>query len=127
MWTPCTQLISWKYFEMDEVGAAFEESSIPLAITRAYYGQEEVNDTILSNLRGVSAIVHAKAQASGSVSYKQPTCRASLIIGEGQERFSRKFELIWWPDLFSQQERGKVFFAFLRGENNIKQLLALSH
>ena len=116
MWKPRAQFISWKCFEMDEVRAAFEESSIPLTMTRAFHGQEEVDDTSVSSLRGASAIVHAKAQASGSVSYKQPTCRASLIIGEGQGRASREFELIWWPDLFSQQDHGKVSFRFYVGK-----------
>ena len=101
---------------MDEVRAVFDESSIPLAMTKAFNGQQEVDDNPLTSLRGSSAIALAKAQASRSASCQQPTCRASLIISEGEGRASREFELIWWPDLFSHQERGKLTFRYYVGK-----------
>ena len=62
----------------------------------------------------IPAIALAKAQASGSASLQQPTCRASQIISEGEA--SREFELIWWPDLFSRQERGKLTLRYYVGK-----------
>ena len=116
MWKSRAQYISWKCFEMDDVRAIFDESSTPLAMAKAFNGQQEVDENVLARLRGSPAIALAKAQASGSASLQQPTCRASLIISEGEGRASREFELIWWPDLFSRQERGKLNLRYYVGK-----------
>ena len=116
MWKPRAQYISWKCFEVDEVRTIFDDSCIPLAMTKAFNGQQEVEDNTLTTLGGASAIALAKAQARGRATRQQPTCRASLIIGEGEGRASREFELIWWPDLFSQQERGKLTLRYYVGK-----------
>ena len=85
-------------------------------MTKAFNGQQEIEDNTLTTLGGASAIALAKAQARGTTKCQQPTCRASLIIGEGEGRVSREFELIWWPDLFSQQERGKLTLRYYVGK-----------
>ena len=70
MWKPRAQYISWKCFEMDEVRAVFDKSCIPLAMTKAFNGQE-VADNTLTSLGGASAIALVKAQARGSATRQQ--------------------------------------------------------
>lgn len=55
-------------------------------------------------------------QARGNATPQQPTCRASLAIGEGEGRASRELELIWWPDVFNHQGRGKLILRYYVGK-----------
>ena len=62
-----------------------------------------------SALSGVAAIALTKAKARGaSDTSQQPTCHASLVVGEGEGRATREFEVIWWPDMYQDQWRGKL-------------------
>ena len=73
-------------------------------------------DTRLA-LSGVSAIALAKAKARGaSDTNQQPTCCASLVVGEGEGRATREFEVIWWPDMYQDQRRGKLTLRFYVGK-----------
>ena len=116
IWRPTATCISWKSFKIDEIKAVFADSSIPLAICKAFHGQQEEDDNQQTSLGGISAIVLAKARARGHVIRQFPTYRASLIIGEGDGRAWREFELIWWPDLFHHQERGKLTLHYYVGK-----------
>ena len=110
VWKKKTRQFSWKCFEQEEVEAAFIDSSTPLTTTKSFRGDEEVDDCNPVRLTGMSAIAQAKANASGLTGQQsqQPTCRASLVVGYGEGRATREFEVIWWPDIYSNQQRGKL-------------------
>ena len=63
---------------------------------------------------GVQAIALAKAKARGQMDFEnaRPTCRASLVIGKGEGRATREFEIIWWPQMYTNTQRGKIAFRF---------------
>jgi len=85
-----------------------------LTLNKSFNGDKEVIDTG-SVLRGASAIPLAKARAD-SFSTQQPTCRASLVVGEGEGRATREFEVSWWPDLYKDEWRGKLNLRFYVGK-----------
>lgn len=116
VWKGSARQISWKCFELDEVKALFQSSSTPLALNKSFNGGREVADTRLA-LSGVSAIALAKAKARGaSDTNQQPTCCASLVVGKGEGRATREFEVIWWPDMYQDQRRGKLTLRFYVGK-----------
>ena len=115
VWKGCARQISWKCYNIEEVKQAFDKSSIPLVASKCFNGLEEVAEIPLS---GTQAIALAKARASGirTAVNKQPTCKASLVVGEGEGRATREFEIIWWPDLYSTPQRGKIAFHYYVGK-----------
>lgn len=61
---------------------------------------------------GVQAIRLAKANARGQMNFvnARPTCRASLVIGEGEGRATSEFEIIRWLNMYTQANtlRGEI-------------------
>lgn len=110
VWKKKTRQFSWKCFVQEEVKAVFNDSSTPLTTNKSFRGEEEVDDCNPVRLTGMSAIAQAKANASGLTRQQsqQPTCRASLVVGYGEGRATREFEVIWWPDIYTNQQRGKL-------------------
>lgn len=120
VWKRMARHISWKCYDLEEVRAAFNDSATPLVLSKSFNGEQEVaarNDAG-TRLSGISAIALAKARARGGLgqSSQQPTCMASLVVGEGEGRATREFEVIWWPDLFSNHERGKLTLRYYVGK-----------
>lgn len=35
-----------------------------------------------------------------------------MVVGHGEGRATREFEVIWWPDLFSDSTHGKLTLRF---------------
>lgn len=110
VWRKKTRQFSWKCFVQEEVEAVFNDSSTPLTTKKSFRGDQEIDDCNPVRLTGMSAIAQAKANASGLTGQRnqQPTCRASLVVGYGEGRATREFEVIWWPDIYSNQQRGKL-------------------
>ena len=69
---------------------------------------------------GVQAIALAKANARGQMNFVNVrlTCRASLVIGEGEGRATSEFEIIWWLNRYTQANtlRGELAFSFYVGK-----------
>lgn len=103
---------------MDEVKAALDCSSTPLALSKSYNGLEEVADNAIAQVSGIQAIALAKSRARGDrdLTRSRPTCRASLVVGEGEGRATREFEIIWWPDLYTIPQRGKIALRYYVGK-----------
>lgn len=98
--------ISWKCFELEEVKTIFDNSSTPLATSKSFRGEEEVTDCNPVHLTGTSAIAFSKANATGFTGQQsqQPTCRALLVVGNGEGRATCKFEVIWRPGIYANQQ-----------------------
>ena len=119
VWKKMARQISWKCFELDEVKSVFSRSSTPLTTSKSFRGEERGEERVTdcnpeTHLSGISAIAFAKANARGRTGHlgQEPTCRASLVIGKGEGRATREFEIIWWPNIYNDQQRGKVALHF---------------
>lgn len=94
-----------------EVRAALNtHSAISLVENQAYHGDEECQDVRVSRRQMIAL---TKAQVRGEATPQMPTFRSSLIVGRGEGRATREFELIWWPDLYSRVPNcGKIEFRY---------------
>lgn len=114
VWKKTATKISYKCYDIEEVRAALNQHTvIPLLENKAFDGDEEIED--LPPLTGREAIALAKARVRGDQSQvvrRSPTCRSSLIVGPGEGRATREFEVLWWPDLYSSTYHGKITFRY---------------
>lgn len=96
----------------DIVTALGERSGVSLNLKRTYAGDKEVGESIIP-LTGREALEAAKTRARGAVTSSQsPTMQLQVIVGRGEGRATREFEIIWWPELFSNSDHGKLTLRF---------------
>ena len=90
---------------------------MPLILSKTFKGNDEVADRV-NQVTGVQAIALAKAKARGQMDFEnvRPTCRASLVIREGEGRATCEFKIIWWPNMYTNTTRGKIAFRFYVGK-----------
>lgn len=100
---------SWKCLVQEEVKEVINNSSTTLTTNKSFKGEEEIVDCNPVRLTGMSAIAQAKANASGPTRQQcqELTYRASFVVGHGEGRATRELEVIWWPDIYTNQQRGK--------------------
>ena len=110
VWKETSLVLSYKTFEMDDVLAALSGlSGVELVTRRSFLGDREVST---EHLRGKYALEAAKARAHGRAGHVTPTLQAELLVGYGEGRATREFELIWWPEMFSCSGNGKLVLRF---------------
>ena len=83
-------------FKTEDIGdvqrALSEQTMVDLCLSKAYNGTTELASSALQ-LSGRAALEAAKQKRTA----QQATLQSQIIIGEGQGRATRKFELIWCP------------------------------
>ena len=83
----------------------FQSSLTPLVINKSFSGEQKVADMGLLYRALAIALAKAKARKSNNnYASQQPTCRACLVVGVGERRATHEFEVIWWPDMYSNQQ-----------------------
>ena len=101
----------------DVISALSYQSSVPLELKKSYRGNMEV---AVSNelLTAQQALQAAKERARSKKSSTIPTQQIEIVVGNGEGRATREFEVIWWPDLFSDNRHGKltlqIYYFFLK-------------
>ena len=63
-------------------------------------------------LNGLQALDAAKEQAKNGMTIKSPTLQLQIVVGRGQGRATREFEIIWWPGLFTSSIHEKLTLRF---------------
>jgi len=113
VWREVSKALHYRDFYMaDIVSALGERSGVSLNLTRIYAGDKEVAESSIP-LTGREALEAAKARARGAVTSSQsPTMQLKVIVGRGEGRATREFEIIWWPELFSNSGHGKLTLRF---------------
>ena len=51
-------------------------------------------------------------RAHNKTANKNPTMQIQMVVGHGEGRTTREFEVIWWPDLISVNGHGKLTLRF---------------
>ena len=64
------------------------------------------------NEDGRTALERAKARAHGQAANRTSTLQIQIVVGRGEGRATREFELIWWPEMFSTSTQGKLTLRF---------------
>ena len=92
MWKEKVVCMSFKTEDIGDVQHALsEQKMLDLCLSKAYNGTTELASTALQ-LSGRAALETAKKKRSA----QQPTLQSQIIIGEGQGRATREYELIWY-------------------------------
>ena len=58
------------------------------------------------------ALEVAKAKAHGRATNRSPTLQIQIVIGRGEGRATREFEIIWWPEMSSTSNHRKLTLRF---------------
>lgn len=105
---------SYKIFEEELfIRMLQEQHDVPIKINAAYTkcGSLIVNDPYAED--DPIAALRAAEKRAGNMSRSEsiPKVRSSVVIGEGEGRSTREFELQWWPELY-KTNYGKLTFRF---------------
>ena len=113
VWKDITRVVHFRtYYIEDIVTALGEQSGLKLNLKKSYLGNKEVNSVECSNEDGRTALERAKARAHGQAANRTPTLQIQIVVGRGEGRATREFELIWWPEMFSTSMHGKLTLRF---------------
>ena len=87
--------------DLNDIVTAFgQQSAVPLKFKKTYLGNKEVEETNEpQNAR--EALEAAKERARRGTATVSPTMKIQMVVGPGDGRATREFEVIWWPELFS--------------------------
>lgn len=104
IWKPQSKVLCYRSHDIEDVFSAFgKQSAVNLCGRKA---------TDSAPLRGRQALEAAKARSQFGSANRSPTSRSELVVGYGEGRMTREFDLLWWPELFSNGNRGKLVIRF---------------
>lgn len=112
VWREKSKVLYYRDHDLNDIVAALgQQSAVPLKLEKTYQGDKEVaenNDP--QNAR--EALQAAKERARSRTPNKSPTLQIQMVVGHGEGRVTREFEVIWWPGLFSCIKHGKLIVRF---------------
>lgn len=112
VWKETCQVLHFRDYHIRDVVAALEKrSGITLHLKKSYLGEKEITGSTQEQ-RGRDALEAAKAKAHSHTANQTPTQHIQIVVGHGEGRATREFELIWWPEMFSSSKHGKLTLRF---------------
>lgn len=117
VWRETSKVLSYRdYHISDLVDALQKRSGVKLHIKKAYLGDKE--SAFTDEQDGRTALEAAKARAHARTANKSPTLQIQIVVGRGEGRATREFELLWWPEMFSTNRHGKLTLRFFVSKVN---------
>ena len=112
VWREKSNVFHYTDHDLDDiVNALGQQSAVPLTLKKTYEGNKEVEERIEpQNAR--EALEAAKERARRATANVSPTMKIQMVVGPGEGRLTREFEVIWWPELFSSTNHGKLTLRF---------------
>lgn len=106
-----TLAVTYRNFNIEEVWSAFShQEGLQLKTKNSYVGNKEAQPL---QLTGRVAINAAKARAHGKcVDQVIPTMEVEMVVGLGEGRATREFDVIWFPNMYSSNSHGKIIFRY---------------
>ena len=99
-------------YDINDLVTAFtERGSEPLKLNKTYLGDKEVAENSMP-LNGREGLEAAKERPRSGMAIKSPTLQLQIVVGRGQGRATREFEIIWWPGLFTSSTHRKLTLRF---------------
>lgn len=112
VWREKSKVFHYRDHELNDVISALgEQSTVPLTLKKSYLGDKEVAESNEPQTAR-QALQAAKERARSKTANKTPTMQIQIVVGHGEGRATREFEVIWWPDLFSGTTHGKLTLRF---------------
>lgn len=120
VWKNTSKVMHYRSFDISDMIAALgQRSGVTLHLKKAYLGDKEVADCTMHPLDGKTALEAAKAKAHSRSTGKSATQQLQIVVGHGEGRATREFELIWWPEMFSTSNHGKLVLRFYVSKVNL--------
>ena len=112
VWREKSNVFHYRDHDLDDiVNALGQQSAVPLTLKKTYVGNKEVEERIEpQNAR--EALEAAKERARRATANVSPTMKIQMVVGPGEGRLTREFEVTWWPELFSSTNHGKWTLRF---------------
>jgi len=111
VWKDTAKVMHYRTYEIEDIVAALgQRSGVILHLKKTYLGEKEVSECPKDD--GRTALEVAKAKAHGQATNRSPTLQIQIVIGRGEGRATREFEIIWWPEMFSTGNHGKLTLRF---------------
>lgn len=112
VWRETSKVLQYRDFEINDIDTAFgQHSAVPLTFKKTYLGNKEIAESVVpQNAR--EALEAAKERARRKTANDSPTMKLEIVVGHGDGRATREFEVIWWPELFSNATHGKLTLRF---------------
>ena len=112
VWKESCQVLHYRDYHIHDVVPALEQrSGITLNLKKSYLGDKEITASTQEQT-GRDALEVAKARAHSHTANQTPTQHIQIVVGYGEGRTTREFELIWWPEMFSSSKHGKLTLRF---------------
>ena len=112
VWREKSKVFHYRDHDLNDILIALSQrSAVPLKLKKTYLGDKEVAETSeTQNAR--EALEAAKERARRGTANLSPTMQIQMVVGPGEGRATREFEVIWWPELFSSTNHGKLALRF---------------
>ena len=105
VWKETCQVFHYRDYHI--VAALEKRSGITFKLKKSYLGKKEITGSTQEQ-RGRDALEVAKAMAHSHTANQTPMQHIQIVVGHGEGRAKRAFELIWWPEMFSSLKHGKL-------------------
>jgi len=90
----------------DIVAALSQPSGMTLLLKKSYLGEKEVSECPKDDAKTALEVAKEKQQIDST------TLQIQIVIGGGEVKATREFEIIRWPEMFSTSNHGKVTLRF---------------
>jgi len=111
---PTATKISYKLYNFSVLNDVFSASNLDLTRTANWRENEIIEEP--EEVDPYLALQAAKQRAHFKDSRRCVTSRSAIIIEEREGRTSRELEVIWWPDLYSDNSFGKLCLRYFVGK-----------
>lgn len=112
VWREKSKVLHYRDHDLNDIVAALgQRSAEPLKLKKTYLGDKEVAENNEPQTAR-QALQAAKERARSRTANKSPTLHIQMVVGHGEGRATREFEVIWWPELFSCPKHGKLILRF---------------
>ena len=112
VWQEKAKVFHYRDHDLNDIVTAFsQQRAVPLKLKKTYQGEKEVAErSEAQNAR--ETLQAAKERARGRTVNVSPSMKIQMVVGPGEGRATREFEIIWWPELFSNPNHGKLTLRF---------------
>lgn len=110
-----TKRLSYKLFQIETFERALQDQQETPLKKNAFFSNltEIVSPEPMSIEQEIEmAMQRDRWSTSTKTTPSRPTTHSLIEVGEGEGRFTREIEVIWWPELFPTTMHGKLEIRF---------------
>lgn len=111
VWREASKVFHYRDYEINDIYAALSQhSTVPLALKKSYLGDQELSERSIP--QSAREALEAAKERARRRTIQYPTVKLEIVVGRGEGRATREFEMIWWSELFSATAHDKLTLRF---------------